>query len=71
MEVYSSGITFYDAATTIIFLTGFALLFVSVFFLFKERFDPIISIVWFAVIVILPIVGSLAFLLYLVQNRRN
>ncbi|SNV10477.1 Uncharacterised protein [Corynebacterium ulcerans] len=71
MEINSPIITLYDAATAAIVLIGFALLCVSLFFLFKERLAPSVAIVWFFVTVFLPIVGPLAFLLYLSQSHRN
>ncbi|CAB0820290.1 hypothetical protein FRC0418_02115 [Corynebacterium diphtheriae] len=71
MEINSPSIAVYDAATAVIVLIGFALLCASWFFLFKKQLTPAVAIAWFFVTVLLPIVGPLAFLLYLSQRYRK
>lgn len=58
-------ITFYDALTSTFALTALALLVLSVWLIFKAKMRPIASVLWFFVVLCLPLVGPLALILYL------
>lgn len=58
-------ITFYDALTSTVALTALLLLVLSVWLIFKAKMRPITSILWFFVVLCLPLIGPLALILYL------
>lgn len=58
-------ITFYDALTSTVALTALLLLVLSVWLIFKAKMRPIASVLWFFVVLCLPLVGPLALILYL------
>lgn len=64
LEGNTSGFTFYDVATFAIFLCLLALVVVSLFYLFKAKISPMATLGWLAVILLLPVLGSVAFLAF-------
>ena len=58
-------ITFYDALTSTVALTALLLLVLSAWLIFKAKMRPIASVLWFFVVLCLPLVGPLALILYL------
>ncbi|MGV3155070.1 PLDc N-terminal domain-containing protein [Corynebacterium sp. 32222D000BW] len=64
-------ITFYDFATTTVMLAIFLLWMISIIVLFKKKMSALSALIWLAVIIILPILGPVAFLLYAIQQKRH
>lgn len=64
-------ITFYDFATTTVMLAIFLLWVISIIVLFKKKMSALSALIWLAVIIILPIFGPIAFLLYVIQQKRH
>ncbi|MGV3208656.1 PLDc N-terminal domain-containing protein [Corynebacterium sp. 11266D000AW] len=64
-------ITFYDFATTTVMLAIFLLWMISIIVLFKKKMSALSALIWLAVIIILPILGPVAFLLYAIQQKRQ
>lgn len=64
-------ITFYDAATAATVLIAVLLVIVSIFLLFKVRMAPAISVIWFIVVIVFPIVGPIGLLIYLAQRQKR
>ena len=58
-------ITFYDALTTTVALTALLLLVSSVYLIFKAKLRPTASVLWFLIVLFLPIAGTLALTFYL------
>ncbi|MDK8718782.1 PLDc N-terminal domain-containing protein [Corynebacterium pseudodiphtheriticum] len=64
-------ITLYDFATTTVMLAIFLLWVISIIVLFKKKMSALSALIWLAVIIILPILGPIAFLLYSTQQKRH
>lgn len=64
-------ITLYDFATTTVMLAIFLLWVISIIVLFKKKMSALSALIWLAVIIILPILGSIAFLLYSTQQKKQ
>lgn len=58
-------ITFYDALTTTVALTALLLLVSSVYLIFKANLRPTAAVLWFLIVLFLPIAGPLALIFYL------
>lgn len=58
-------ITFYDALTTTVALTALLLLVASVYLIFKAKMRPTAAVLWFLIVLFLPIAGPLALIFYL------
>ena len=58
-------ITSYDALTTTVALTALLLLVASFYLIFKAKMRPTASVLWFLVVLFLPIAGPLALIFYL------
>lgn len=54
-------ITFYDFVTTVVMLSLFLLWTISIIVLFKKEMSTLSALMWLAVIIILPILGPIAF----------
>lgn len=64
LEGDTSGFTFYDVATFAVFVCLLAVVGVSLFYLFKAKLSPLATLGWLAVILLLPVLGSVLFLLF-------
>ena len=64
-------ITLYDFATTTVMLAIFLLWVISIIVLFKKKMSALSALIWLGVIIILPILGSIAFLLYSTQPKKQ
>ena len=64
-------ITFYDFATTTVMLAIFFLWVISIIVLFKKKMSALSALIWLAIIVVLPVFGPIAFLLYITQQKRR
>lgn len=62
-------ITFYDFVTTVVMLSLFLLWTISIIVLFKKEMSTLSALMWLAVIIILPILGPIAFLLYVTRQQ--
>lgn len=63
--------TFYDFATTTVMSAIFLLWAISITVLFKKKMSALSALIWLATINVLPVLGPIAFLLYVVQQKRH